>query len=266
MKRRSILVALGLFTILVCCAAPPSQTPEKTEPLIENTQPEAAESRVRKRVPEYGRPHRREVPEYGNIPEITAIPGIPPNDTATELREALKKLRVGQIGFKTPTQMKVNEAELVEVHLSDDLERDLKTELGDNAEFDQIEVSDLVKAHLDGVNFDVESLTLNEENRVLFDGNLVKWRWRVTPRKSGEQKLFLTVYARVKLSDESEELVSLKTFERDIRVRVSKSGWIKENWISVIEIAIALGGAGFFAFIIAKWKLVKSILRKSLKR
>lgn len=264
MKRHSFFVALGLFTILVCCAAPPSQTPQQTEPLVNNTPEEGADSRPnRKRVPDYGRPHITEFPN--DIPEITAIPGIPPNDTATELRQAFKKLRVGQIGFKTPTQMKVNEAKLVEVHLSDDLQRDLKVELGDNAEFAQIEVSDLVKAHLDGVNFDVESLTLNEENRVLFDGNLVKWRWSVTPRKSGEQKLFLTVYARVKLSDESEILEDLKTFERDIKVTVSKSGWFKENWISVIEIAIALGGAGFFAFIIAKWKVVKSILRKSLK-
>ncbi|MGD1911971.1 MAG: hypothetical protein ACFB2X_14270 [Rivularia sp. (in: cyanobacteria)] len=263
MKRRSILVPLGLFTIVFCFTLLFSQTLQKTEPLVNNTPEQPADSRPRKRVPDYGRPHTREVPEYGDIPAITSIPGIPSNDTATELREAFKKLRVGQIGFKTPTQMKVDEAELVEVHLSDDLKRDLKLELGDNAEVAQTKVSDFVKARLDGVNFDVESL--NEENRVLFDGNLVKWRWSVTPKKSGEQKLFLTVYARVRLADESEELVDLKTFERDIKVTVSKSGWFKQNWISVIEIAIALGGAGFFAFIITKWKAVKSILRKSLK-
>ncbi len=191
------------------------------------------------------------------------IPEIPSNDIATDLREAFEKLRVGQIGFKTPTQMKVNEAELVEVQLSDDLERDLKTELGNNSEVAQIKVSDFVKARLDGLNFDVKSF--NEENRVLLDGNLVKWRWSVTPKKSGEQKLFLTVYARVKLSDESEELVDLKTFERNIKVTVSKSGWFKQNWISVIEIAIALGSAGFFAFIITKWKLINKILKRRFK-
>lgn len=97
------------------------------------------------------------------------------------------------------------------------------------------------------------------------DGNLVKWRWSVTPKKSGEQKLFLTVYARVKLSDESEELVDLKTFERNIKVTVSKSGWFKENWQPIIENAIALGGAGFFAFIITKWKLINKILKRRFK-
>lgn len=254
MKRRSLIVALGFFTITFCFTLLLSQ------PLVNNTPEQAADS---KPVPDYDRPDITEFPD--EIPE-SAITSISPNDTATDLREAFKKLRVGQIGFKTPTQMKVNEAQLVEVHLSDDLQRDLKAELGDNAEVAETKVSDFVKAHLDGINFDVESL--NEENRVLFDGNLVKWRWSVTPRKSGEQKLFLTVYARVKLADESEELVDLKTFERNIKVRVSKSGWLKENWISVIEIAIALGGAGFFAFIITKWKAVKSksILRKNLKR
>ncbi len=249
MKRRSLIVALGFFAITFCFTLLLSQ------PLVNNTPEQAADSKPV--------PSDTDITEFPDeIPE-SAITSIPPNDTATELRQAFKKLREGQIGFKTPTQMKVNEAQLVEVHLSDDLQRDLKAELGDNAEVAETKVSDFVKAHLDGINFDVESL--NEENRVLFDGNLVKWRWSVTPRKSGEQKLFLTVYARVKLADESEELVDLKTFERKIKVRVSKSGWLKENWISVIEIAIALGGAGFFAFIITKWKAVKSILIKNLK-
>ncbi|MBV6626536.1 MAG: hypothetical protein KI793_26975 [Rivularia sp. (in: Bacteria)] len=261
MKRRSILVTLGLFAIVVCFVVLFSQTFQITETLMSSEQP--ADSRPnRSRVPDYGIPSRKEFPN--GTPKSGVIPKLPSSDTAADLRKVFTELRVGQIGFKTPTQMKVDEAELVEVHLSDDLQRDLKLELGDKAEVAQTKVSDFVKARLDGINFDIESL--NEENRVIFDGNLVKWRWSVTPRKSGEQKLFLTVYARVKLSDESEELVDLKTFQRKIKVTVSKSSWFKQNWISVIEIAIALGGAGFFAFIIAKWKAVKSIVRKSLKR
>lgn len=249
MKRRSFFIAMGLFIIVVCSLAVFSITFHKTEPIANNRAEESVEIKQRRRVPDYGRPKRREIPS---------------NESLAQIKAAFKKLRQGQIGFKTPAKMKVNEAELVEVHISDDLQRNLKSELGDKAEVFQTKISDLLKVTLYGINFDIKPMS--PKNRFLSDGNLAKWHWEVIPKKSGEQTLILKVYARVRLGDESEELEDLETFKRTIKVTVSKSNWLKQNWISITEMAIALSSAGFFAFIMTKWKLVKNIVKKCQQR
>lgn len=53
-----------------------------------------------------------------------------------------------------------------------------------------------------------------------------------------------------------------KTFEHPIRAAVNKRDCFKENWDKVIEIPIALGETGFFAFIVSKWRLTKKALKK----
>ncbi|BAZ18660.1 hypothetical protein NIES4071_105450 (plasmid) [Calothrix sp. NIES-4071] len=65
--------------------------------------------------------------------------------------EALKKVietRPGQIAFNVPGKMKVNDAEVVEVVISDDLQRDLKKELGNQTgtEIAKLQVSSFLKA------------------------------------------------------------------------------------------------------------------------
>ncbi|KST70079.1 hypothetical protein [Mastigocoleus testarum] len=269
-----------------------ADSPEKSGSVSPSTQPNGSPTDSKKieqpvltpkqqvtktrRYKGYRRPSNEAIPHSPRVESIDGFKSgsIPPsssaarsrsnnrsNDFSNDLRKAFSKLRPGQIAFKTPAQMKVDEAEIVEMRITDDLKRDLKSELGKDAEVAQIKVSDFLKAHLDGNNFEVKPI--DEKNRALLDGKSVKWRWSVTPTKSGQQTLILIVYARVKLSNESEELVDLKTFERPITVAVNKRDWFKENWDKVIGIPIALGGTGFFAFVASKWRFTKNVLKKN---
>ncbi len=202
------------------------------------------------------------------------VPAIKPNDTNQLIENLKKQLRLAKIVFSTPDEMKVGEAETVKAYINDnlkhdlkrDLERDLKrepnSELKHKIKVEQIQVSDYLTVKLTGGNdFDIKAM--HDENRLLQNNKLTQWSWSVTPKKSGEQTLTLIVYARVKASNGSEELIDLETFKRPIKVAVDQSDWFKENWLSIIEIAIALGGTGFFAFIVTKWKLFKNIFTKS---
>ncbi|MDJ0775603.1 MAG: hypothetical protein QNJ49_19620 [Mastigocoleus sp. MO_167.B18] len=174
----------------------------------------------------------------------------------TDSTKEFNELRLGQIALNTPTKMRVGETELVKVHISDDLKLDLKSKLGDKVEIKKIKVSDLLKVILKGTNFAIEPI--HEEEQILANGELVPWSWEVTPNESGEQKLFLIVYAK-----KAEGLKYLKTFDRTITVKVNSSDWWKDNWDKVIGIPIALGGTGFFAFIASKWRLTKNAIKKT---
>ncbi|RUS92360.1 hypothetical protein DSM106972_099340 [Dulcicalothrix desertica PCC 7102] len=183
--------------------------------------------------------------------------------------EALKKVvetRPGQIAFNVPDKMKVNDAEVVEVVISDDLRRDLKKELGNQSgtETAQLQVSSFLRARLEGANFNTKSL--NEENRFLIQNGIAAWRWSVTPTEAGEQKLYMSIYARVRKNGSTEN-VDLKTFQREISVSVSPTSWLNQNWKWVIENSTGIGAilAGISIFIVARWKWVRKKI-KSLNK
>ena len=118
-----------------------------------------------------------------------------------------------------------------------------------------------MKARLEGTSFTIKAL--DEENRALPKGTVAQWRWNVTPTESGEQKLFLTLYARVKIiGQQTDEIIDLKTFDHTIKVAVNPGGWLGQNGKGLIETVIALSGAGFFTFAVARWKRVKNWFKK----
>lgn len=177
--------------------------------------------------------------------------------------EALKKVvetRPGQIAFNVPDKMKVNDAEVIEAVISDDLRRDLKKELGNQSgktETDQLQVSSFLRARLEGANFNTKSL--NEENRFLIQNGVAAWRWSVTPTEAGDQKLYMSIYARVRKNGSTEN-VDLKTFQRAINVSVSPTSWLNQNWKWVIENSTGIGAilAGISIFVVAKWKWLRT--------
>jgi glycerol-3-phosphate acyltransferase PlsY len=196
-------------------------------------------------------------------------PTIPPpsNDPVVLLKETLKSsLRSGQIAFNVPQEMRVEETELVEVRISDNLQRDLKAELSGKPETAKIEVGSFMKARLDGTNFTIKPLS--EENQALLEGRVAEWRWSVTPTEQGEQKLFLTVYARIKIPNQPEELVDLITFQRSIKVAVNPGHWLEQNWKWIVEnwTGIAAILVPFSVFIVAKWQWIKGLIQNLLKK
>ncbi len=236
MKRYYFFITLGLFTVIIGSLSVFLLIFHKVEPEV----------------------RLLEAPPLSQKPSSTGGTGGSISSTRS-IKKAFE-LRPGQIAFNPPTQMKVDKAELVEVRITDDLKRDLERELkpklGDNLKVEQIKVSDLLIVNIKGDSFKITSIHPKEQ--FLLNGELVPWSWEVTPKESGEQKLFLTVYSKI-----PEGQRHLKTFDRTIKVKVSYSYWFEQNSVQIIEIMIALGGTGFFAFIVARWKFVKSKLKRS---
>jgi hypothetical protein len=183
-------------------------------------------------------------------------------------KEIVQNTRPGQVAFNVPLKMKVNDASLVELLITDDLQRNLQKELSDNkgkVETAQLQVSSALRARLEGINFSIKSF--NEENRLLVKNGVAAWRWSVTPIEPGEQNLYLSIYARVKRNNASEN-VDLKTFQRLINVSVSPTGWLNQNWKWVVENSAGIGAivAGIFVFIVTRWKWIRVKLKKMKKQ
>jgi hypothetical protein len=200
---------------------------------------------------------------------IVSAPSVEPSahDVMNEaVQTAFRQLQQGQIAFVAPEQMKVDEPSIIEARLSNDLQIQLTEEL--QAEFKikpqsaNIKVGSFMKATLEGSDFKIESLA--SEKQALPEGSVASWRWSVTPTESGRKTLYLTVYARIKLSSNEEEEVYLKSYDREIDVVANPSSFWRENWKWIIENSDKLG-LGFLvssilAFIGLKSKQIKKFL------
>jgi hypothetical protein len=200
---------------------------------------------------------------------IVSAPSVEPSahDVMKEaVQTAFRQLQQGQIAFVAPEQMKVDEPSIIEARLSNDLQIQLTEEL--QAEFKikpqsaNIKVGSFMKATLEGSDFKIESLA--SEKQALPEGSVASWRWSVTPTESGRKTLYLTVYARIKLSSNEEEEVYLKSYDQEIDVVANPSSFWRENWKWIIENSDKLG-LGFLvssilAFIGLKSKQIKKLL------
>lgn len=110
----------------------------------------------------------------------------------------------------------------------------------------EIETTDRVVATLTGVNFTVESQTLERQVLSPFQAN--RWQWQVTPTADGEQVLILEVFA---FPAGSEDALPIRTYRDRISVAVEDQEKIvnfARSWQPVVAlIAAVLSGlvAGF---------------------
>ncbi len=190
----------------------------------------------------------------------------PANDLDVILTEAFKRLRPGQIAFNVHQKMQVEETELVQVRISDNLQRDLKAELNGKPETARIKVGSFMRVRLEGINFTIKPLS--EENQALVAGHVAEWWWSITPTEQGEQHLVLTVYARIKIPNQPEEVVDLITFQPSIKVTVNPGYWFRQNWKWMVEnwSAIAAIFSVFVVFVVARWQWIKSLIQSLLKK
>ena len=74
-----------------------------------------------------------------------------------------------------------------------------------------------------------------------------RWEFDVLPKRSGTQRLQLSVAMRIPLPDRPDERVSAPVLERDIRVTVdpyySGQQFVAKNWQWLVGAAVGLGGA-----------------------
>lgn len=176
-------------------------------------------------------------------------------------------IREGRIAWNPPEQMQMNEPEIITALISDDLQRDLATELQNlgtdpntQSIVDTITVSSYIKVLLSGSNFEIETQT--PVNQALPKHSSAEWRWRVTPQQEGSQVLYLSVYARIKREDGTQEEVWLKTYRREITIEVGQFVVLEEwgQWmVDHAEEVAALGGivVAVTAFVGTQWRRLR---------
>lgn len=213
-----------------------------------------------------GRMMRRDLPGKGPSQDVIIggpleeahPPALP--DLSEIVEDELKKLSPGCILFNPSQEMKVGVKERVEVRIAKTITEDLTLGLRGRGipQIEKIGVATFMKVHLTGDNFDIKTLS-HDEQPVIGEG-FTQWDWDVIPLKFGIQSLLLTVTVRIKIPNYDEEKKDYPVFEKQIRVKVnltySINKFIKNYWQWIIGTIIASG--------IIKWIVTK--LRRLQKK
>ena len=169
----------------------------------------------------------------------------------------IKKLSPGKILFNPPRKMKVGLKERVEVRIAKTIEEDLTAGLRGRGvvEIEGIQVATFMKVRLKGDNFDIK--TLSHEEQIITEKGFTHWAWDVTPLKSGILDLLLTVTVRIKIPNYADEKKDIDIFKRQIKVKVNPPYAIRKfienywKWI-ITAVLIPMG-----CWILKKWRDTK---------
>ena len=108
-----------------------------------------------------------------------------------------------------------------------------------------IKVSDRMEASLYGHAFNIQAITPNEQP--ITSKRTTSWRWEVTPKEEGLQKLYLSLTAIFEVNGKDTKM-SVKTFEKIIEIKVTTKKkflqFISDNWQwlwTTIVVPIGLG-------------------------
>lgn len=146
----------------------------------------------------------------------------------------LQSLDVGNFVFNCAEKMRMSESYIVAAVLSGTRSfEELEREIGQYGKVEQarIRISNKMEAHLDGLNFQIRSLTPTVQAIAKSEPN--EWKWEVKPIQKGEQKLHLSVNVYVTEGGKENPHV-IRTFERTITVEVTTTeiivGFLRDNW------------------------------------
>ena len=161
-------------------------------------------------------------------------------DLATAALESeVRNLQKGKLAFDVPPTMTQGKQERAEVRIArgdnKGAEQNLKDKMRTTAQVEDIEVASfmIVKLHdADGSTFEITPLT---EDRQSVAGDVYsKWAWIVTPLRSGQQTLYLSVGTRFKLPNSNEETRFVPIYEKKISVQVDRiyetKHFLSGNW------------------------------------
>ncbi|HLM22174.1 MAG TPA: toll/interleukin-1 receptor domain-containing protein [Propionibacteriaceae bacterium] len=174
-----------------------------------------------------------------------------PHPLRDAIDSALKELVTeGRIAFNPPDRMRQGHVERVEVTISrskdldDVLRRDLRGK-GD-VQISPLQTSPFMVVELHGPGFQITTLNPTPGGEQLV-AQTARWEFDVLPKRSGTQRLQLSVAMRIPLPDRPDERVSAPVLERDIRVTVdpyySGQQFVAKNWQWLVGAAVGLGGA-----------------------
>jgi len=257
----------------------PTITPFRTPTSTESPEPEAEPPDEETETPTI-EPTITETPlaqTATSTPEVVLTPNVTGTIQAAfgEIDQQFKNTLQSSIAFNKPQAMKRGEATVIELLLNPAVSVDaIATELvehGDlatsTAEPNQlispsgnptdietavINITPRMKAVLIAHDPDAFTITALHDNneQVIVSTESTIWRWSVTAKKEGSQRLELILYQLIKY-DEQEFWHEVETYKADIVVDVTMADRIKSlDWQWYAGFALSVAGLGFGVY---KW-------------
>ena len=154
--------------------------------------------------------------------------------------KALKELSTGKILFNPPEEMKVGDAELVEVRIAHNSTGDLTKGLEGRgkAKIKVTEVSSYMKVRLTGSAFKIVPET--SEPQIIESDKYTEWQFYVTPLKSGRQTLRLTYYVIISIAGYDDKQKAYKVGDWKVNVKVNPMYFLKCYWRFIVGTLIAI--------------------------
>ncbi len=167
-----------------------------------------------------------------------------------EVADALQSMAWGSIAFNNPEVLSYGQTEVVQLVLSETkTENQLLSIISESGQRESyiVRVADEMEARLTGSAFEIMPIT--PETQIVNASDVTEWKWEIEPKKIGEQKLFLTLNAKLLLNDR-EKKHTVRTLSKTMHVRVvwpqsvAHFFWTYWQWICT---AIALPLIGWSA-------------------
>jgi|GEM_PF-3495588 len=171
--------------------------------------------------------------------ETTSLPPPPPPplppptgpDQAMfdEIDRRFAELSPGAVVFTAPDTMHSGDTSAVDLRIAakgreGNILEDLPQGVTSTAV--QEHITPVMEAHLDGGSgMDVQSLT--KEVQSVAGGGFAEWRWNVTPKSAGKQRLTITISVHLTYPDGHVEAKTVRTMTRDVTVSANVSGSVK---------------------------------------
>ncbi len=158
-----------------------------------------------------------------------------------ESKAAWEALDEGRLAFKPVDTMKQGAEKKVRARMSLDSLAGLTEGFDGVPTVERLATSGFMRATLVGDSDEFEIEEPSEADQTIL-GEYTEWVWVVTPLESGEKKLYLTVTARLPLSNGKEELKDLPVKEVVILVEGDCLWWARnllaEYWWSILILLI----------------------------
>jgi hypothetical protein len=197
------LVTVGFLALACQSSSPPHTTPPTTPPWPAST-------------PDHTVGTEPPIPTLkpSNTPSRTEVPT--PTTTAFRLRD-------GQVVYRAPSPMRVNEAQRVTVRVAGrDAPPDLTSGLPGTGSVSAApaKVGSALSADLSGPDFQITRVGGDDGQRELPDGGFAEWAWDVRPQKSGNLRLDFVLYVA---KDTGGVPIHYRTYAHEVEVEVNFS-------------------------------------------
>lgn len=203
------------------------------------------------------------------FPTPTAKPsGIPTRTTTTTTDAATPttttfRLRDGQVVYRAPSPMRVNEVQRVTVRVAgEEAPPELTSGLPGTGSVSvaPAKVGSALTADLSGPDFQISRVGGDDGRRELPDRDYAEWAWDVRPQKSGKLRLDFVLYVA---KDTGGVPVHYRTYAHEVEVDVnfpySFGKFVKDyGAITGLSVPVVVGAAGTFFVWLRKKKRKKT--------